>query len=279
MTHVPTTLTDAANALAQQTGQSVIVENKPGATGLLAFRDIKESAPDAYTVTAGSPIVVGPIFRKDPGIDPERDFTNLAGMYRTDFVLVAPTSQPATLEGIINESKKNSAGLNFSAGATMMRLMGILLRERSGGNWEMVSYRGNGPGLLAALANEVQLHIDQYSSVRNFVNEGKLRILATTAEKRLSYLPDVPTFSELGYPELSYSTVAVISGPANMPLDVQQAAHAAFKKANMSPEVIARYRSDFLEPDNSSLEELKENLRKQIQYWEKAARVANYRPE
>jgi tripartite-type tricarboxylate transporter receptor subunit TctC len=208
VTFAPGGVTDsAARIIAEQLqrrlGQSVIVENRPGAAGNIGALNVAKSEPDGYSmvlVLEGT-IVINPHVFDKMGYDPMKDLIPVAKVGDSAIVLVANPTLPAkTLQEMIALSKARRDGLSFgTAGAmTITHIAGEILKQRTGAKLTHIPYRGGGPAVTDALGGQIPLAFVSAASVQQYIKSGALVPLAQQSPKRSNTLPDVPTFAECG---------------------------------------------------------------------------------
>ncbi len=214
-----------ADALGAAFGKQFYVENRVGAGGLIATADVARAAPDGYTLmVSGIPThVLGPAMNKTIGFDPMRDFSHIAffGGAPNAFV-VHPAFGVRSFGEFMARAKSDSAGVEYvSAGVgTVGNWVAEYLAAKTGIKLTHVAYKGGANAVLDLIAGTVKVGMLTYSSVSEQIRAGALVPLVVTASARLPQMPDVPTFRELGYPELVATTWFALSGPAGLPPDM-----------------------------------------------------------
>ena len=218
-----------AEKLSPALGQQVVVENKGGAGGALGIEAMAKSAPDGHALAFGaiSPLTLLPHVGKVP-YDPIRDVTPVASvMISPVYLLATPAFTAKSFADVVQEAKAKPGRLRIGTSgiATLGHLMVEQLRV-AGLDLVHVPYRGGGQVITDAAGAQFELFTANPSpAVNNFIQQGKLRILAVAAPQRLAILPNVPTLTELGYPDANYSSHFGIYAPAKTP-------EAALKRLN-----------------------------------------------
>lgn len=237
-----------ADPLGRELGQTVVVENRGGGGGAIGAAEVKNAAPDGYTlgVATVSTMAVNPACNpKLPYRSPE-DFvpiTNLASV--PNVVVVNPGRISAqNMNDFVKLLKANPGKLSFGSSGTcgIGHMMGELFKVASGTFIVHIPYRGAGPALNDALAGQVEILFDNLPSSLPHIQSGKLRALAVAAPKRVDGLPNVPTFAELNMPSVNDSVWYGLLAPANTPSDIVQKIQAAAAKVLAQPEVRERLR-------------------------------------
>ena len=232
--------------LAEALGQQVIVENKPGAAGVIALTELSRAAPDGYTLVVANigPMVLAPNMMTKKPYDPLKDFTPIGQIVSTYFLAVVPRELPVdSLKTFIQWAKKNPGKANFASGGngSITHLNGELLNNVGGIKLTHVPYKGSAPAIVDLISGQTHILIDITGILVPQVQSGNLKAIAITSPTRDKDLPNVPTVRESGYAELETSGWQGLVGPANMPKEVVQKLQAALKKTLANPEVRERF--------------------------------------
>lgn len=216
-----------AAELQARIGQPVVVENKPGASGLIALENVQKSPADGTSMMliSGSSTLASAFQGKS--FDVDRNMTPLGMLYTQKLVLVTAADNPRTAElrraaDVVRFAKANPGVLTFASSSP--GTMGHLVMERFGANAGIrmthVPYKGSPQAVIDLVAGRVDFFLADGTSSMPYIRQGKLRPLATAGAARLDTLPDVPTFDEQGLPDLVPGIWAGLSGPPGMPADV-----------------------------------------------------------
>jgi tripartite-type tricarboxylate transporter receptor subunit TctC len=245
-------------------GQPLVIENRPGGGTVPGTQAVAAADPDGYTVGVMDPaFLVNPSLLASAKYDPLKDFVPVTLITATPLMLVVPPSSPAkSLKELIDYAKANPGKLNYGSpgNGSAGHLAVEQLRSVLGLNMVHIPYRGAGPAVAAIVAGEVSLLLAG-SGATPFVQDGKLRALAVTSPQRLSTLPDVPTFAELGYPNINVQTFAGIVAPKGTPQAAVAKIHAAFAAATRTPEIKAKLENMSQFPMGNTPAEFAEFLR------------------
>jgi tripartite-type tricarboxylate transporter receptor subunit TctC len=231
-----------AEALSQAFGRQFVVENRPGGGGIPVAELVSRAEPDGYTLmVSGIPIqVVGPAMRKNVNYHPMRDLTHIAYFGGTPNLLtVHPTLGPRTYRDFLEYARKQPGGTNYvSAGlGTMGNWTAEYLATLENIKLTHIAYKGGSQAMVDLLAGHVKTALLTWTAVAEHVRNGKLVALAATSERRLPYLPEIPTFRELGHKDFVSVTWFSLSGPAKMPTSIVDRINAEVVKAMSRPEV------------------------------------------
>jgi tripartite-type tricarboxylate transporter receptor subunit TctC len=224
-----------SNALPPVIGQTVIVENKPGAGNTIGSRQAAAADPDGYTlmVSAASGLIMSPMIVKNAGYD-AASFAPIALIAETPQVLVINPQLPfKSVAELVAYAKANPGKLNYSTGGvgTLPHLNAELFKLKSGTNILHVPYKGGGPSLTAVVAGEVQMTFDTVSTSLQLIEDGKLRALAIVGPKRAPELPDVPAMPELGFPAVTSGAWTALLAPHDTPPAIVAKLNAAANAA------------------------------------------------
>jgi tripartite-type tricarboxylate transporter receptor subunit TctC len=242
-----------ASVLTRRLGQPVVVENRVGASGTIGAATVARAAPDGYTLLFGvlSNLIVGPASIKDIAYDPVQSFTPIVEIARGPYVLVVTQAVPArTLAEFTDYARKNPGKLNFgSVGpGSAHHFAGEMLKRAAGIQMVHIPYKGGGPAYTGLLGGEIQVLLDTMPGPHPHIKSGALRALAVTGAKRLSTLPDVPTFLEQGQEGVDVQFLFGIVGPKGVPADVVAKLNAEITQALAEPEIRATLAGQSIEP-------------------------------
>ncbi|MEI6838290.1 MAG: tripartite tricarboxylate transporter substrate binding protein, partial [Alcaligenaceae bacterium] len=202
----PTDLTArvVAAEMSKTLGQSIVVDNKPGASGMIGAELVARAEPDGYTFLANASLhVINPHLYPDMRFDALKDFVPITQLAAVPLVLVVPNSLPVhSIKDLVEYGKKNPGKLNFasSGSASAQHLAGESFKVAAGIEMQHIPYKGSSPALADLVGGQVQLMFDSMPSAMPFIKAGKLRAIAVTTLKRAQALPDLPTIAESGYP-------------------------------------------------------------------------------
>ena len=191
--------------LEKRLGQSVVIDFRTGAGGLIGVREVVKAAPDGYTLLFGptNNFVIDQYLYRKLDYDPQQDLVPVTVVAETPYLLVIGEATPASNYGEFAAWARGNRGkLNYASPGpgTVPHLSGYILNETLGANMTHIAFRGNQPAVVALLANEVHMIVHSYGSIGPLLRSGKLRALAVGAADRLKVMPGVPTTAEVGIP-------------------------------------------------------------------------------
>lgn len=263
-------------------GQTVILDNKPGANGNIGADFVVKSAPDGYTLLLGnSSLPISNALYSQLSFDPIKDLTPMAVLVNTPSVLVAnPKFGAKNISELIALAKQDPGKINYSSagiGSTPhlgMEVLGIA----TGTKYMHIPYKGGGPAVAAVLANEVDVLITNTSTVLAQIQAGKLVPLGSTTLKRTPVLSSVPSISET-VPGFELNTWYGIFGPAGVPKSIVQRVNQAFIQCLNSPEIKQQLIALAYDPDPGSAEALAALLKKDNAYWANVIKITGIKAE
>lgn len=231
-----------APVLARELGRTVLVENRPGAAGVLAADAVAKASPDGTLIYFGaSPsLTISPHVQKSMTLDPARDLTPVAPLLTYANALVVNNDLPVqTLEQLIAYAKANPNKVFYgSAGVgASNHLSGELLAMLTGTKLTHVPYKGNAPAMTDVIGGQLSMMFDITSTARNFIQAGRVRALAVTSRERNASLPQVPTMREAGLPGYEVIGWYGLYGPARMAPELVARLNAAANRALADPEL------------------------------------------
>jgi tripartite-type tricarboxylate transporter receptor subunit TctC len=260
-----------AKKMSEQMGQSIVIDNKPGANGNIAAVAAAKAAADGYTVLYNtSSITLSPALYKSLAYDVQRDLAPVALTAVVPLALVVNPAVPANnVREFIAYAKANPAKLSYgSAGnGNVTHLAAFQLVRHHDIDATHVPYRGSAPADVDLVAGQIQFMTDTINSVMPFVKDKRLKLLAVTTSQRMSLFPDVPTLGETVMPGFEAGAWQGIMVPANTPKAVVQRLNAEINKALQSAEVKEKLALQGAEPLGSTPEEYGAYVKKELARW------------
>ena len=268
--------------LQAELGQSVIVDNKPGAGSTIGALEVARAEPDGYTLmlSNSAPISISPAMQDEPRYDPMKSFSHVAYIGSVANVFVVHPSVPAeNFRDLIAWIKAQPNPVNYGSGGigSIGHLVGETMKNEHGLKMEHVGYKGSSPMHNDLLAGTIKLAIDTLPQNVPFMKDGKLRALAVTSPARAPMAADVPTVLELGEKKLVAENFLGISGPAGLPRNVVARLHAANKKALSDPKVAQRLRELGVQSRDMTPEEFTAFVAAQVKDWYQPVKASGAR--
>jgi tripartite-type tricarboxylate transporter receptor subunit TctC len=264
-----------AEGLRRQLGQAVIIENRPGAGGVVGTRQVAQARPDGYTLLVGSPgpLTIAPAASPDAP-DPLRVLAPVALIAESPQVLVVPPSSPAaTLDAFVALARRRELNLGSAGIGTTPHLAMELFARIAGLRFEHVPYRGTGAALPDVMAGKIDGLFGDISAVLTLVEAGQLRALAVTGGERSVLAPSIPAASELGYPQLMVRNWQALLAPSGTPEPVLARIAEAVAAALADPPVRAALARQGSTPGDGGPARLAAFLREERTTWDPVVRA------
>ncbi len=229
-----------ADGMSEVLGRPIVIENRPGAGTAIGARAVAQAKPDGYVLfIGGSPShVITPALMKDANYDGIKGFTSIAMVADVPNVLVVPPDRPyRTVKALVAAAKSADGKMTFASigVGSIPQFLGILLQLRTGVKLVEVPYRGGQPAAIDLLGGRVDMAFLNAPAVLSQVQAGQLRALAVASAARMKSLPDTPSMSEAGYPDVTMGTWYGISAPAGTPREIVDKLHAAIAQTLSMP--------------------------------------------
>ena len=265
-------------------GQSVIIENRGGASGSIGAKAVAGSAPDGYTLLFGniSSLVVTPVVTNNRDFDPDKTFTAVAKTSQNYEVLVVHPNFPAkSVRELVALAKANPGQLNFgSAGiGNATHLAAELFKQRTGIDIVHVPYKGAFEAVTAVMSEQVQMFFGDIGGVLPLIREGRVRALAISSEARSADLPTLPTMIESGVPGYVVLTYTGVVAPAATPPEIVGKLNAALNASLQTPEAVIALRRIGAESLPSSPQEFASFLAAERGKWREVVRLSGIKIE
>jgi len=272
-----------AQRLTTALGQTVLVDNRPGAGSVIGTEVVAKATPDGHTLlVVASSITLNPILHKNLGWDPVRDFAPITQLSSFPNILVVHPAVPVkTVKDLVALAKAKPGGLNYgSAGtATGTHLSAELFKHMTGTDMVHVPYKGGGAAIPALMGGQVQLMFATTVSALPHVRAGKLRAIAVTSPKRSPSAPDVPTIAESGVPGYDHTPWNGFLAPAKTPRAVVARLNEETARILHTPETKAIFMNEGAEPVGNKPEEFGAIIKSEIAKWGKVIQAAGIKAD
>lgn len=262
-----------AQHMGEKLGQSVIVDNRAGADGLVGTRAVMTAKPDGYSILAAAgTFAIQPSVKKDPGYDPLKDFKPVGLMLRSPFLMMVSADQPdksaAEFAARVRANPGKIAYASAGVGTTT-HFSAAIYAQQAGLQMQQIPYKGSGAAYTDVSAGRVPMMFTAYTSALPFLQSGKMRALGVSSTARIPALPDLPTLAEQGTPGFSYYVWYGLLAPAGTPNDVIQKLSEALKAAQASKAVNDRFHADGSEVPHMSPDEFGAFLKGEMGQYDK----------
>lgn len=266
-------------------GQSVIIESKAGAGGLIGNEFASKADPDGYTLffTSNGPLIYAPVINKKPQLDWKKNYLAVSPVSFTPMALQVDAKLPINnIKDLIAAIKANPNGftLGTSGSGGINHLESEMLQKQFGVDWLTVHYRGTGPAITDLIGGQIQMTVDQVSVVQKYVKDGSTRAIAVMAAKRTPWLPNVPTLREQGISGVDdIQTFTGVFAPIGTPAKVINTLSEASQKVLSNPEVIKKFYDAGVQATWMSPKEFTSYLQKEDSTWIPIVRQMNISPD
>jgi tripartite-type tricarboxylate transporter receptor subunit TctC len=270
--------------LNERLGQSIVIDNRPGAAGNISADIVAKSAPDGYTLLMGFSTVLTTsksLYAKLP-FDPERDFVPVTQLATAQYILVLhPSVAAKTLPDLIALARAKPGALNYASSGvgSPLHLAAELFKARAGIDLVHVAYKGGGPAAAAVLGGETQVLFGSVASSLPHIRSGRLRALAVTGARRSQLAADLPTIAESGFPGFNVTAWDSVLAPRGTAREIVTRLHAEIAQVLKVNEVREQINNVGYEPTGTTPDELAAIIRTESATWAKVIRDANIRAE
>ena len=263
-----------AAEMTRNTGQTVVVENKPGAGGIIGTEYVARAAPDGYTLMIGSvsTISINPSLYTKMSVNPLEDLMPAGAIASTPSIFAVPKDlDVSTLQEFIEYAKNQSGSINYgSAGVgTSHHLAGELFKMQTGVKAQHIAYKGSSPAALSLMRGESQFLIANIPSLQAALDGDRIKPLAVTSLKRTKQFPDLPTVVESGLPEFEVVVWYGMFAPKNTPQEVVGRINEEIRKAVSSPTVQKQLITEGAEPMVATLAEFEQIIMRDYEKWKR----------
>ena len=258
-----------AQKMGQNLGQAIVIENKPGAAGLIGAGEVAKAAPDGYTLGGFNDSIMTMLPNMNPKMpwDILKDFEPVSLVATVEWGLVVPTdAHEKTAADLIAAAKKAPGQVNYGSGGngSPQHIAMALFASQAGVQMKHVPYKGATQAAMGVAGKEVDTAFQVIATVTSLVKAGKVRLIGVTTPRRMPQYPDVPTVSESGLPGFEFNSWFAIMAPAGTPKDIVQRLSGEVAKALADPEVRDKLNAQGLTPRGTTPEDLGTAMRAQL---------------
>lgn len=265
----------------KSTGQPLVIDNKGGAGGIIGNEAVAKAAPDGYTIglTAINMLVINPHLYKNLPYDPLKSFAPITQVMNSNHVLAVSGNVPASsLREFAAWAKANPGKLSIATNGagTTPHLLAVLLNQNTGTDLVPVHYKGGGEAMKDFLGGHVQAIFGSPFQMMPHVPSGKAKILAITKAKRAEVLPNVPTFAELGFPDMIVDIWTAYIAPAGTPSPIVQKLYGEFARILALPDIVKSMEADGYTIVASTPAQMAEMIRTELKRWAAVVKASGW---
>jgi tripartite-type tricarboxylate transporter receptor subunit TctC len=269
--------------ISEALGQTIVIDNRPGAAGNLGRDLVAKAPPDGYTLlSTDAPHTINIHILRSIPFDSLRDFTPISNTATAPMIMVVNANFPAkSVKELVAIAKAQPGKLNFGSGGTgaITQMAGELFKIAAGINIVHIPYKSIAPAITDLLGGQIQIAFPSPATVSGQIQAGRLRLLAVAAAKRSPAFPDAPTFDEAGVPGVIAANWFGIMGPAKLPQPIVERWNTEIHKAIRNREVQERLTNAGIEPMINTPREFQTMLETETARWEKVVKAAGIKPE
>src|SRR5262245_16631261 len=266
------------NELSKGLGQPVIVDNKPGAQGIIGAELAARAAPDGYTLLMGpsGPMTINPATYSKLSYSPTRDFTPISMICSFPLIVTVDAALPIRdIKELLAYIKANPGKSNYASSAGIFQIATEMFKQRTGSAIEMIPYKSSGESVQALISHQVMLTIVDPPPATGPLKAGTIRGLAVTSPKRHPSWPELPTMAEAGVPDMEVPVWTAFFAPAKTPAAIVARLQKEVARVVQTAEVRERFAGMGLRPIGGSSEDLAKRVAADIEKWTAVAKAAN----
>jgi len=268
-----------ADQLGKEFKQSFVIENRPGAGGIVAMTEVLRAAPDGYTLgEMGNGQAISMSLFSDLSYDVLKDFTQVSVAASFEMLLAVPDNSPyRTLADLVDDARKHPGKLNLGAinPGSAQNLSAHLFQQVTGADCTIVPYRTTPDLVTALLRGDIDLGFDFFAALQPVIGPGKVRIIATSGEERDSLLKDVPTAKEAGFPNYIVTSWNGVGVRAGTPTGIVNVLGAAINRGLAAPEVQEKSRALGIDARGTTPQEMHDRMAQDIAKWREVIEKAH----
>jgi tripartite-type tricarboxylate transporter receptor subunit TctC len=268
--------------LAENLGQPVLIENKPGAASIIAAEYVAKSAPDGYTLFMGpsGPLVFNPALYAKLSYAPQKDFAPVGLIGAFPLMVVVNGNGPIkSVKELVESAKANPAKANYASSAASFTFASELFNLRTGTKLQRIPYKGANESSTAVAAGDVTMTIADPSSADGLIKSGKIRLIATTGPKRAPAYPDVPTMAEAGVPNFEFTLWTGLLAPVATPPAIVKKLQEELARTLQDGAVRTRLAAMAITPDSGNSETFAKTIAVETELWAGVAKAADIKAE
>ena len=270
-----------AQKMSENMGQPVLVENKPGASGIIAAEFVAKAAPDGYTLTIApsGPMVFNPVMFTKLPYSSVKDYIPVGMVANFPLIAVVNAATPVkTMRELADFAKANPARANYAASTAAFQLTSELFNLHAGTALQNITYKGTNESVASVIAGDVLMTFADAGPASAAIRGGKVRGLAVTAPRRMGAFPDLPTMAEAGFAQLDVQLWGGLFTPAGTPAAIVKKLEDELNKALKSPDVLQRFNTLTINAGGASGTELGTQMAAEIARWREVVQKAGIKP-
>ena len=270
-----------ADGMSKRIGQTIVVENRAGASGIPGSLAAKGAAADGYTIMMGniSTLAINTAMFKDLPYDPDKDFDPISMVSAQPLLVTVNANLPIhSVKDLVDHLRAKPDSLNFGSAGASLQLATEAFNQAADITMTHVPYKGSGPAMTDLVAGHIEVLFDAFSSLQPFVQDGRVRALAITSSTRSPLMPDLPTLDELGLPNSEVNSWQGVVAPAGTPPEAIQRLNEVIRETLDDPQIKETFAKQGITATASSPQELKEFARQEAKRWQEVAKKAGVEP-
>lgn len=270
-----------ADGMSKHLGQTIVVENRAGASGIPGSLAAAKAPADGYTIMMGniSTLAINTAMFADLPYNPRTDFTPISMVAAQPLLVTVNASLPIhSVKDLVEHLKANPDSLNFGSAGASLQLATEAFNQAAKITMTHIPYKGSGPAMTDLVAGHIQVLFDAFSSLQPFVQDGRVRALAITSRTRSPLMPDLPTLDELGLPNSEVNSWQGVVAPAGTPPEAVERLADAIRETLKDPKIQEAFAKQGIAATPSTPEELEEFASKEAERWQTVAKQAGIKP-